>query len=155
MSKSRTPLADRFWSNVHKTDGCWLWTGTYQRYGVISRPGRQNGRVYAHRLSWEIHNGEVPEGLSVCHTCDNTKCVNPKHLFLGTHNDNMKDCLDKGRHICQRPGWRPKPNSKIDRETAEEIRRRVASGEPQKSCSVDYGIAQCTVSQIVNYKLWK
>lgn len=86
----------RFTEKVNKTDNCWEWTAYINRhgYGAI----RFNGRAtLAHRVSYELHNGPIPEGFLVCHHCDNPKCVNPGHLFIGTHQDNRNDCLKKGR----------------------------------------------------------
>ncbi len=89
------PLAERFWSKVRKTNSCWLWLGaTDGRYGQIWVNGR-NER--AHRISWEMLNGVIPEGLDACHTCDNPRCVNPSHIFLGTAHDNAVDAESKGR----------------------------------------------------------
>lgn len=90
------PLADRFWEKVQKTDTCWTWGGSrhYRGYGFI-RSGRTN--VLAHRVAWELTNGSIPENMLVCHTCDNTSCVNPEHLFLGSQSDNMRDMTAKGR----------------------------------------------------------
>lgn len=88
----------RFWANVHGGDpqDCWPWVGSKNRkggYGTLSRGGKL---MYAHRLSWEMHNGgPVPQGLCVCHSCDTPACVNPAHLWVGTHLDNAKDRIEK------------------------------------------------------------
>lgn len=88
---------ERFFSKVEKTETCWNWTACKRGkagYGAIN----VNGKVKdAHRLSYELHKGEIPEGLMVLHTCDNRLCVNPEHLFLGTAKDNWHDGFNKGR----------------------------------------------------------
>lgn len=87
-----------FMLKVHKMDsGCWHFTGYINKagYGQIKII---NNVIHAHRASWILHNGHVPSGLLVCHKCDNPKCVNPDHLFLGTHKDNAIDMVIKGRH---------------------------------------------------------
>ena len=95
MSRVRD-VAARLESRHTKTpDGCWVWTGYNDgRYGLISIKGKEEK---AHRASYRQYVGEIPDGYSVMHACDNTLCMNPEHLSVGTHADNMKDMVDKGR----------------------------------------------------------
>lgn len=95
----RKTLEERFWGKVHKRDGCWAWGGAKsQGYGYITKGGRGEGVVRAPRLSYQIHFGEIPEGMVVRHKCDNPECTNPDHLQIGTHADNMSDLVDRRRH---------------------------------------------------------
>lgn len=105
---------ERFWSHVEKTDGCWIWTGAFAKertrpepYGAFCyRENLERVWIMAHRFSWELANGPIvghvpghPEKeVCVLHRCDNTKCVRPDHLFLGTDADNIADCIAKGRN---------------------------------------------------------
>lgn len=94
-------IEDRFWSHVVKSsdpDGCWTWDGARQQpfgYGMFGVTSKRI--VGAHRFSYQLRHGAIPEGLQVCHHCDNPPCVRPDHLFLGTAVDNSRDMVSKGR----------------------------------------------------------
>lgn len=100
-------LEERFWPKVDKNGPivsgmescCWVWTGAKYKngYGAIGRGGHAGALVGAHRVSWEISMGSIPDGLFVMHKCDNRACVRPDHLSLGTHADNMRDMTRKSR----------------------------------------------------------
>lgn len=161
----------RFWSKVRKTDGCWLWTGTTIRggYGMIRFPVRDS--ITAHRASWLIHRGEIPDGLFVLHKCDNPPCVNPEHLFLGTHQDNMRDMVAKGRHFAHVRPWAvsrgPRPHGQyrkgesvagavLTEGQVREIRALWETGAwQQRQIARQYGVNFRTVHYIVHRKLWK
>lgn len=164
------PPEERFWKHVKKTATCWLWTGSITPNGyaqfVDMNANRKKRLVVASRFSWELHYGQIPEGMLVCHNCpggDNRHCVNPAHLFLGTYVDNMQDALAKGRyHTGARetarfecPRGEQHYASRLSEAKVIDIRRRAAGGEAQKSLAIEYGVRPDHVSRIVHRLVWK
>lgn len=97
------PAEVRFWACVRKTDFCWEWTGGKDSHGYGHLRGDDwHKRIGAHRFSYMLHNGPIARGLEVLHNCDNPGCVNPSHLRLGTHRENMQDMIRKGRKRAAR-----------------------------------------------------
>lgn len=93
------PIEERFWSKVVKKDGCWKWVGAKsQGYGYIQIGGRKDKVIRAHRLSYMLEHGEIPDGHIVRHKCDNPECCNPEHLEIGTMLDNSQDMVKRRRH---------------------------------------------------------
>lgn len=150
----RRPLEDRFWEKVDKAGPCWLWTASKDRkgYGRIMRPGGRGGPLLATRVSWELHYGPIPDGLFVCHHCDNPSCVRPDHLFLGDQFANMGDCSAKGRmHPGEQNG-----GAKLTEDDVREIRRRYrAGGISQSALAREYGLCQASVHELISGKTWR
>ena len=144
---------DRFWSMVDKDENpnsCWNWTasGDSHGYGTISWGSRQRGNEKAHRISYEIHHGPIPDGMFVCHSCDNPACVNPAHLWLGTHADNMRDMFRKNRRKAARGMLNGK--SKLTDDQVKQIRKRYAKGGIlQRELAEEYGVSDTQISAII------
>lgn len=149
------PALERFWSYVAKgeSDACWMWRGKEKRYGKLFRKAQDGGPILAHRFSYELHHGPIPDGMFVCHRCDTPKCVNPAHLFLGTPQDNMDDMHAKGR---ARPGaarGENKPQAKLTEAKVRELRAR--KGQSATALSKEYGVTTRTIYQIWNREIWQ
>jgi hypothetical protein len=143
----------RFFERVDKTEKCWIWTGSknYFGYGTANWKGLPSR---AHRISWIIHFDKIPKGMHILHKCDNPSCVNPKHLWIGTHTDNMRDRQAKGRanHACGENQW----ISKLSERDVREIRRSYAAGEmTQVALSKKFKVRQGSISGIILRKSWK
>jgi len=150
--------AERFWSKVNKSGECWEWGASFNTTG--RGQFKLNGMmVLAHRLSYVMNHPitiDLMEGhreILVCHRCDNPKCVNPSHLFLGSHNDNTKDMMDKGRH---HDGKGEKcPTSKLTEAQVREIRIKYANGRiSQRQLALEYGVHQATIFRIILRRTW-
>lgn len=129
-----------FWSHVHKTDGCWTWTGarTEDGYGTL-------GKTSAHRSMYETHVGPIPDGMMICHTCDNPPCVNPAHLFLGINADNMEDMARKARSGVM----------KLTPDQVREVRAHRSNGMGVRVIAERYGVSHSLVSLITTGKIRK
>lgn len=148
----RRNTEEDFWQKVQKTDTCWLWTAGKDNYGygVFA----MNGKRRAHRYSWQLHNGPIPAGLLVLHTCDVPACVNPSHLFLGTDATNATDKASKGR--CNAPRGVATNHAKLTDEIVREIRARYEQGGiTHAQLAKDHGIAASNSWLIVHRKAWK
>jgi hypothetical protein len=148
-------LRRRLRSNIIRASEtlCWLWRGSRQTggYGQISIAGQ---RWLAHRAAWRAWRGEIPHGLNVLHICDNRRCINPKHLFLGTARDNYLDAVQKGRMravLDPRHTRKPRHNKLTDAQVSE-IRRWRAHRMPLRQIAERYGISITHVHQIATYK---
>jgi hypothetical protein len=134
---------------VEKSDGCWLWLGSRHRIG--HGYASLNGRVqYAHRVSWQLTHGAIPDGQVVCHKCDNPPCVNPEHLFVGTQGDNMRDAASKGRlSEAQRR------DAKLSEASVRQIKSLLAAGVSQQSIAASVGVSRTCISAISTGRNWK
>jgi len=150
MPAKQDPVA-RFWAKVNKTDGCWLWTRPPDSRGYGRFNPTHDRDVRAHRYSWTLAYGLIPDGVFVCHHCDVRLCVRPDHLFLGDQESNMADMAAKGRST---QGSRH-PQSKLTEELVKQIRERAEAGESHKSIRLSLGVAKSTVSMIVSRTIWR
>ena len=131
---------------------CWEWTGAHmpKGYGQIKIPGTRK-QIYAHRLSFLIHRGQIPPTKCVLHHCDNPKCVNPEHLFVGTQLTNAIDMAQKMRHVY---GER-QPNAKLTDDQVREIHKLITLGVTQKRVAEMFNVHPMHISRIRRGKEWK
>lgn len=144
---------DRSYEPVPET-GCWIWTGditgdkqgTKQPYGRMKADLNGENRSWlAHRASWVLANGPIPDGLFVCHKCDVTLCVNPDHLFLGTHTDNMRDMAQKNRRAHNYLVGEAARNSKLTESQVKAIRQDTRVSGVVAS---EYGVSSSTIRYV-------
>jgi len=146
-------IEEAFWFKVTKTKGCWNWIASTcgNRFKIGKGYGhfRFKNKVYsAHRFSYQLHKGSIPEKTDVLHSCDNTKCVNPSHLWLGTAQDNVNDMIKKGRDNFM-------GHARLSEKDVIDIRIRKKMGEKSMKLAREYGINYKHIWQIVNFKRWR
>lgn len=145
------PLIDRFSTKyVIDSTGCWLWTAHRAKngYGVMTVGKRPHAApMGAHRISWTLHHGPIPDGMLVCHRCDVKHCVNPDHLFLGTAADNLRDMVEKGRSA------RGVKHSQA-KLTDDEVRAIRRDPRILREVADDYGMSMSMISYIRTGQNW-
>lgn len=183
MIDRRGTLEERFWSKVKKTNTCWFWTGGTNNmgYGMIGESVKPYRHTLAHRLSFELANGNIPQGMFVLHACDTPACVRPDHLSLGTQTDNMQDATQKGRvrkgashpshlrpetvahgdrhgahtHPESVPKGSARPNAKLTEDQVCEIRTAREAGELLASIAERFRLNKVTVWAVVHRRTWR
>ena len=147
-------MIDRFWKKVEicEPEHCWFWRASRLKggYGIIGISGKNR---LAHRVSYELHHGPIPEGMLVLHSCDNPSCVNPAHLHLGTQADNMREKAERGRasRLCgEKHG-----SSKLKEVEVRDIHLKHANGVSRKQLAEMFSVHVSVISKILNRKIWK
>ena len=154
MTYKKKPVKDRFLKKIKVIGSCWVWqagirkTGKDFTYGQFSFNGYPE---WAHRVSYMLFKGVIPEGLNVCHSCDVPLCVNPDHLFLGTQQDNIQDMLRKQRDALR--GER-NPRSILRSQDIKIIRQMYARGLTHRFIASKFGVQRQTIGDVLNKRTW-
>lgn len=143
LARSKTPT-QRFEEKITVTPGCWIWNG-YKRHDGYGQMRYEGQALGAHRVSYLLYNGEIPEGLMVCHECDNPGCVNPDHLVVGTGSKNIIDAYARG---CA-------PARALTIDKARKIIEMRKQGVLYRIIEEEFGISRGTIHSIVFKKIWK
>lgn len=142
---------NKFWEKVDKGEtaaACWLWLGGVNQRGY----GFCGHSQKAHRVAWELFNGPIPKGMSICHKCDVRNCVNPSHLFIGTHADNNHDMIAKGRAVNL--NGESHALAGLTEKQVIDIRKRAFRGS-YSALSREFGVSVQHIHRIVHGKAWK
>lgn len=154
--KTVDQISKKFWARVDCSGECWLWkkgkrTGPNGGYGILKVNCE---RVDAHRLAFQLAYGPIPDGLYVCHHCDNPPCVRPDHLFLGTHQDNMDDMRRKGRNSGYAQSGTKNANAKLNEEAVRAIRWLCAHGVIHPRIAKVYRVYTTTITDVIKGRTW-
>ena len=150
-------LEERFWRKVRKTDRCWIWDAVVDSsgYGFLKGEGGKHAKnISAHRYSYTLHHGPIPDGLVVMHSCDNRRCVNPDHLSVGTHKDNTQDMISKGR--AAKGNDRPRVGSDNGRAllTEDKVRYIRASTASHAALARELGVTDVCIFKVRAGQTW-
>jgi len=146
-----TTFWDRVWPlTLVESNNCISFTGSRDEcgYGRINKDGKL---IRLHRAVWTEKNGPIPEGLFICHTCDNPSCINLNHLYLGTHSDNMRDKFVRGR---QSVAGEKNPAAKLNKNKVREIREKIINGVECYALGREYGVSGETILAIKHNRTW-
>lgn len=146
---------------IHNTikceNGCWEWKGknTESGYFATKDIDEVGKNIQVHRLSYRIFKGNIPEGKLVCHACDNRRCCNPKHLWIGTHHDNNQDCLKKGRNSGGQGAGELNPSAKLNEKDVKKIRSDLKDGIRPYILAKKYKVESSCILAIRDFKTWR
>lgn len=150
--------AQRFWQRVDRSggpDACWIWQASIDEggYGCFYATTEEGGlQIKAHRYAWILTHGKIPDGLQVCHACDNPPCVNPAHLFIGTATDNMADMIAKGR----KPRGEASGTARLTDDNVRYIREHYRPGETTFTEFANmFGVTYHAIANLIRRKTWK
>ena len=145
--QKRKPAEERFWAKVNKNteSGCWEWEASCNQYGYGQFSDINGKTIKAHRYSYELNKGPIPEGMCILHSCDNRRCCNPNHLSVGSHLENYHDMLNKNRQHYK---------NILNSEKVKNIKIRLQSGEFYKNIAKEFDIPSVTVYHIKTGKTW-
>lgn len=148
-----TKLKERFFNFIERDGDCWIWIGhvTQNGYGQIKYKSKA---LAAHRLSYEIHKGPISEGMYICHSCDNPRCVNPEHLWEGTHTDNMRDMYAKGRQRFNPVKGQDNRASKLTEAQVVYIKQQLKLGVKQRTLAIQFNVSDAAIHYIKTGEVW-
>lgn len=154
MTRVRLPVETLFKRKfIEVASGCWEWQARISPFGYGQFTTSSGESWQAHRLSYTLYKGKIPTGLCVCHTCDNRKCVNPDHLWVGTRNDNIQDMYQKGRG--KKATSEKNGGAKIGWQEVNEIRRLYPEVKSHRKLATSFGISRRQISRITRNLSWK